>query len=194
MNKISNGPTSKAMKPERWLYTKSIYSLYGYSNLGWSLRLQSFFLCAQFSDRLSARHARNSLLFGRDVLRKDLDAVLGLELADEARVPQLACDAEVFAAAHERVALARLGCGRDTRRVKVLLLPTGDGDESAKGGARRHVSARKLEIAPVSCMRTCQDTRGRILGRRPWGRRSSRCGARGPSLPARTPCSRHGGI
>ena len=63
----------------------------------------------------------------------DFDRVRGLELADEARVPELARDAEVLAAAHERVALARLGRGRDPVRVEVLLLAARGGDESAVG-------------------------------------------------------------
>ena len=63
------------------------------------------------------------------MLRKHLDAVLRLELADEARVPELARDAEVLAAAHERVALARLSRGGDAVGLKVLLLSAGNTDE-----------------------------------------------------------------
>ena len=73
------------------------------------------------------------LLFGPRVFYEDLYAMLRLELPDEAGVPELARDAEVFAAAHERVALARLGRGRDPVRVEVLLLAARGGDESAVG-------------------------------------------------------------
>ena len=64
------------------------------------------------------------------MLRKDFNAVLFLERADKAWIPQLACDAKVFAASHEGVALAGLGCSWDTRRVKVLLLSTSNAYES----------------------------------------------------------------
>ena len=71
------------------------------------------------------------LLFGPRVFYEDLYAMFRLELPDEAGVPELARDAKVFAAAHERVALARLRCGGNAIRVEVLLLSTGNTDEPA---------------------------------------------------------------
>ena len=71
------------------------------------------------------------LLFGPSVFYEDLYAMLRLELPDEAGVPELACDAEVFAAAHECVALACLRRGGDAIRVEVFLLSTGNTDEPA---------------------------------------------------------------
>ena len=71
------------------------------------------------------------LLFDPRVFYEDLYAMLRLELPDEAGVPELARDAEVFAAAHERVAFARLRRGRDAIRVEVFLLSAGNTDEPA---------------------------------------------------------------
>ena len=45
-------------------------------------------------------------------------------------VPELASDAEVFAAAHEGVGFAAFGCGGDAVGVEVALFAAGDGDES----------------------------------------------------------------
>ena len=83
-------------------------------------------------DQRHHSNQRNALLLGPDVFDENLCAILGLELADEARIPELARDAEVLATAHEGVALARLGSGRDAIRVEVLLFPTSDGDQSTQ--------------------------------------------------------------
>lgn len=56
------------------------------------------------------------------MLAKLLNAVIALEAADEARIPQLAGDAQVLASAHQRVALAAFSGHRDAVDVKVLLL------------------------------------------------------------------------
>ena len=72
------------------------------------------------------------LLFGPRVFYEDLYAMLCLELPDEAGVPELARDAEVFAAAHQSVAFARFRGGRDAIRVEVLLLATCDTDQSIR--------------------------------------------------------------
>lgn len=85
------------------------------------------------------------LLLG-DMLHHGLSAILGLVLADEARIPderqrhdatriitnapQLRGDTKVLTAAHQGVTLASLCGSRDTRRVKVLLLATGNGNEA----------------------------------------------------------------
>jgi hypothetical protein len=82
--------------------------------------------------------------------------MLRLELADEARVPQLARDAQVLAAAHERVALRGLRRGRDAARVEVLLLAARDRDEPAEAhervlarhDPRAHVRLRARREAP----------------------------------------------
>ncbi len=72
----------------------------------------------------------NVLLFSPGILREDVHAVLRLELTNEAGIPELTSDAEVLTAAHERVALARLSRGGNTVRVEVLLLSSGDTNES----------------------------------------------------------------
>lgn len=48
-----------------------------------------------------------------------------------AHVPELACNAQVFAAPHQRVTLASLGRSRQSARIKVLLLAASDRHESA---------------------------------------------------------------
>ena len=70
------------------------------------------------------------LLLGGHVFCEHFDAIFCFELANEARVPQLTRDAEVLAAAHQRIALARLSRSGDARRVKVLLLPARDRDQA----------------------------------------------------------------
>lgn len=52
------------------------------------------------------------------------------EGADEAGIPQLAGDAEVFAAAHQGVGFAAFGGGGDAVRGEVVHFAAGDGDES----------------------------------------------------------------
>lgn len=69
------------------------------------------------------------------MLGEDLDGVLRLELADEAWVPELGCNTEVFAAAHEGVALDSLCRSRDTVRVKVLLLAAGNTNQATGNGS-----------------------------------------------------------
>lgn len=65
-----------------------------------------------------------------DVLDPDLVAVRLLEVADEARVPQLRRDAQVLAAPQQRVRLAPLARRRDRLLGKVLALAARLGDES----------------------------------------------------------------
>lgn len=72
-----------------------------------------------------------SLLFGHNVLRKQLDAVLFLELADEPRIPKLRRNAKVLATAHERVALTAFRCRRNPTLVKVVLLSSGHRNQAA---------------------------------------------------------------
>jgi len=64
------------------------------------------------------------------VLDVHLARVLGPELADPARIPQLAGDAEVLAAPHERVRAAPLGGGGDAVGGEVVLFAAGDGDQT----------------------------------------------------------------
>lgn len=52
------------------------------------------------------------------------------EFLDEAGIPELGGDAEVFAAAHEGVGFAAFGGGGDAVWVEVLLFAAGYGDES----------------------------------------------------------------
>lgn len=70
---------------------------------------------------------------GRDVLDEEL-ADMGLhKAANEARVPELRRDPEVFAAAHQGVGFAALGRGWDAVGVEVLLLAAGEGYEAGIG-------------------------------------------------------------
>jgi hypothetical protein len=66
------------------------------------------------------------------VLDPNLLAVGLLELADEARVPQLRRDAQVLAAAQQRVRLAALAGRRDRLLGEVLALAARLGDESGQ--------------------------------------------------------------
>ena len=84
------------------------------------------------SARQTNKQGANALLLSTPMLRKHLDAVLVLELADEARVPELRGDAEVLGAAHEGVALACLRRGWDAVWVEVFLFAACDGNESSE--------------------------------------------------------------
>ena len=64
------------------------------------------------------------------MLDPDLLRVRSDEGPDEARIPQLAGDAEVFAAAHQRVGFAAFGRGGDAFGAEVVHFAAGDGDES----------------------------------------------------------------
>jgi hypothetical protein len=80
------------------------------------------------------------------VLDKQLADMRLHEAADEARVPELRGDSEVFAAAHQRVGFAALGRGRDAVGVEVLLLTAGEGDEAGGWGVSR--------VALFACMQS----------------------------------------
>ena len=69
------------------------------------------------------------LLLCPGVLNEDLYAVLGLEFANEARVPELARNTKVLATAHEGVALARFGSGRDAIGIEVFLFTACNSDQ-----------------------------------------------------------------
>jgi hypothetical protein len=68
-----------------------------------------------------------------DVLDEQLADMSLHEAANEARVPELRRDSEIFAAAHQGVGLAPFGRGRDAVGVEVLLLAAGEGDEAGIG-------------------------------------------------------------
>ena len=70
------------------------------------------------------------LLLGARMLHPHLLRHLGRKLADEARVPELRSDTQVFTASHQGVGFAAFGCGGDAVRVEVLLLAAGYGDEA----------------------------------------------------------------
>lgn len=64
------------------------------------------------------------------MLNKHLARVLGLVLADPARVPKFTRNAEILAAAHQRVRPAAFCSGGDAVRGEVVLFAAGDGDEA----------------------------------------------------------------
>lgn len=66
------------------------------------------------------------------VFRPDLPRVLSHEFSDEARIPEFAGNAEIFAAAHQRVGLAPFGGGWDPVGAEVVLLATGYGNEATR--------------------------------------------------------------
>ena len=67
---------------------------------------------------------------GCDVLHHHLAHVSLHESTDEPGIPKLRGNAKVLAAAHERVGLASLGCGRDAVGIEVLLLAASERDEA----------------------------------------------------------------
>lgn len=80
---------------------------------------------------VSFAHCNLALLLGRDVFNPDLLSVFFLKIPNVARVPQLRGDAQVLAAAHQRVGLAPFAGGGDTVVVtEELALATGLCDES----------------------------------------------------------------
>lgn len=91
-------------------------------------------------------HPNLSLLFGGDVLDPGLLGVLLLEVTDVPWVPQLGRDAQILAAAHERVTLASFAGGGDAVVVaKELTLAAGLGYESVQ-------SPITLESEDRSCL------------------------------------------
>lgn len=69
-------------------------------------------------------------LLRRQMLHKQLPRVLAHEPANKPRIPELRRDAQVLAAAHQRVRLAPFSSCRDAVGVEVRLLAAGEGDES----------------------------------------------------------------
>lgn len=69
-------------------------------------------------------------LLRRQMLHKQLPRVLAHEPANKPRIPELRRDAQVLAAAHQRVGLAPFSSRRDAVGVEVRLLAAGEGDES----------------------------------------------------------------
>lgn len=65
------------------------------------------------------------------MLDPNLLRVLRYELPDKSRVPQFTSDAEVFAAAHQRVGFAAFGRGGDGLGREVVHLAARDGHESS---------------------------------------------------------------
>lgn len=64
------------------------------------------------------------------MLDPDLFCAVGQELANEARVPELACNTQVLATAHQGVGLTSFGGSRDALGVKIVLLAAGNGYKS----------------------------------------------------------------
>lgn len=87
----------------------------------------------------------NPLLLGRYVLSEDFHAVLRLELADEARIPELARYAEVLAAKHQSIALARLRRGWNAVGIEVFLFSASNCNEPDGASARvtRHIPTNR---------------------------------------------------
>jgi hypothetical protein len=81
-------------------------------------------------DLIVLAHEVLSPPLSRDVLDEQLADMSLHEAADEARVPELRRDSEIFAAAHQGVGFAALGRGRDAVGVEVLLLAAGKRDEA----------------------------------------------------------------
>lgn len=79
-----------------------------------------------------------TLLLGGDVLTPNLLRVLFLVLANVTRIPQLGCNAQVLAAAHQRVRLATLAGGGDAVVVaEELAFAACLGDESVREGGKK---------------------------------------------------------
>lgn len=66
------------------------------------------------------------LLLRGHMLDPDLLCVALHELSDKPWIPELRCNAQIFAAAHQGVGLAALGGRWDTFRGEVLLFAAGD--------------------------------------------------------------------
>lgn len=73
----------------------------------------------------------NSLSSRLCIVNPHLDAVGGFELAYEAGIPKLRRDAKIFAAAHQRVRLCTFRGSCDAVWIKIFLLSTSSGYESA---------------------------------------------------------------
>jgi hypothetical protein len=76
------------------------------------------------SAQVAAREDASLLGLLLGVLYPYFHTVLGLELPDECRIPEFACDSEIFAASHESIRLASFRSGRDAGLVEVFLFPT----------------------------------------------------------------------
>lgn len=75
-------------------------------------------------------HENLLLPLGAQMLHPHFLTVLRLELAYKHRVPQLGCNTQILAAAHQSVGFAALCRGGYTLRVEVLLFAAGDRHES----------------------------------------------------------------
>lgn len=74
------------------------------------------------------------LLLGSCMLDPHFLCLLDGEFADEARIPQLRCDAQVFAAPHEGIGFAALCRRRYSIGVEILLFATGYGNQPRESG------------------------------------------------------------
>lgn len=64
------------------------------------------------------------LLLGSDMLDPHLLCQFTRKLADETRIPEFACNTEIFTAAHKGVGFAAFGGGGNAIGVEVLLFAT----------------------------------------------------------------------
>ena len=90
-------------------------------------------LLVRVPDLIVLAHEVLSPPLSSDVLDEQLADMSLHEAANEARVPELRRDSEIFAAAHQGVGLAAFGRGRDAVGVEVLLFAAGEGDEAGIG-------------------------------------------------------------
>jgi hypothetical protein len=87
-------------------------------------------LLKRILDHIVLAHHHLALLLRAHMLDPHLPRPLAQELAYKPRIPQLARNAQVLAAPHQRVGLAALGGRRDAVGVEVLLLAAGYGYET----------------------------------------------------------------
>lgn len=118
------------------------------------------------------------------VLHPNLLGPLTIELADEPRIPEFRRNAQVLAAAHQRVRFAALGRGGNTVWIKVLLLAARDGHES--GYDVKHW----IDCSGESCRLTGPVQSCHTPSSQSCSLQCSRHAARDPSLLVQTPCLR----
>lgn len=87
-------------------------------------------LLPRISHRVILAHPNLRLLLGHDMFHKDLPRVLSLELADPARIPQFAGNAQILTAPDKRVGATSLRRGGDAVGREVVLFAAGDGDQT----------------------------------------------------------------
>jgi hypothetical protein len=97
-----------------------------------SLRTEPFGFLERVRHFVTFSYPDLGLLLADDVFHPYVSRVLYLEFADESRIPQLACNSQIFAAAHQCVGFAAFCSGSNALRGEVVLFTPRDGHQPTR--------------------------------------------------------------